>query len=306
MGVGMKEIVKITISLTAVCIAAALILGAVYTQTDRARKEIEKAEREEIVRGLLGFGHGKEAPADFAVYPVYRYVIEDPTAGTLLGYVLPVKDGKLSLAVIDLSGKPVKALPVTAKPDELTDAGSRDIAVRATLGGGSKATYAETFYISDLGGKRLGYVLPGVTQGFKTFVKLMVSLNPEFTVTGIAITESEEDPGLGAEIQQAYFRNQFIGKTVEMLRDLKVVKEPLPTDYVNVLEPDKTKKARLTAEQVKEIKQKHVKDDIYALTGATISSTAVTRGVKDTVRKFVYRYDILNKAVQEQNVQVAF
>lgn len=302
----MKEIVKITISLTAVCIAAALILGAVYTQTDRARKEIEKAEREEIVRNLLGFGHGKEAPADFAVYPVYRYVIDDPTAGTLLGYLLPLKEGKFALAVIDLSGKPVKVLPIDAKSGALSEPGSRDNAVRAALGGGAKATYAETFYISDLGGKRLGYVLPGVTQGFKTFVKLMVSLNPEFTVTGMAITESEEDPGLGAEIQQAFFRNQFIGKTVEMLRELKVVKEPLPADYLDVLEPEKTKKAGLTPEKVKEVKQKHLKDDIYALTGATISSRAVTRGVKDTVRKFVYRYDILKKAVQEQNVQVAF
>ncbi len=302
----MKEIVKITLSLTAVCIAAALILGAVYTQTDIARKQIEKAEREEIVRGLLGFGHGKEAPADFAVYPVYRYVIEDPTAGTLLGYILPLKEGKPALAIIDLSGKPVKTLPINANPNELTDPGSRDAAVRAALGAGSRATYAETFYISDLGGKRLGYVLPGVTQGFKTFVKLMVSLNPEFTVTGVAITESEEDPGLGAEIQQAYFRNQFIGKTLDMLKELKVVKEPLPTEYLDVLEPDKTKKGGLSPEQVKEIKQKHVKDDIYALTGATISSRAVTRGVQDTVRKFVYRYDILKKAVEEQNMQVAF
>ena len=54
----------------------------------------------------------------------------------------------------------------------------------------------------------------------------------------------------------------------------------------------------MTPEQIREIKQKHLKDDIYALTGATISSRAVTNGVKDTVRKFVYRLDILNDAHQ--------
>lgn len=302
----MKEIFKITASLTGVCIAAALILGAVYTQTTQARKDIEKKERQEIVQGLLGFGHGKKAPSDLTVYSVYRYVINDPSGRTLLGYLLPAKGGKLELLEIDLSGKAVKVLPVEAKPSELAEQSGRDRAVRAALPSGSKATYAETIYIADLGDKRLGYVLPGTTQGFKTFVKLMVSLNPKFTVTGVAVTESEEDPGLGAEIQQAYFRNQFVGKTLEILKNLKVIKEPLPSSYLDALDPEKAKKVGLSHKQVEEIREKHVKDDIYALTGATISSRAVTRGVKDIVRKFVYRFDILNKAIEQENVQTAF
>jgi len=80
----------------------------------------------------------------------------------------------------------------------------------------------------------------------------------------------------------------------------------LPTAYLDALEPAKGKKAGLTPEQMKEIRKKHVKDDIYALTGATISSRAVTRGVKNTVRKFVYRFDILKKAIEQEKVQVAF
>lgn len=302
----MKEILKITASLTAVCVAASLILGAVYTQTEHARKEIEKAEREEIIKSLLGFGHGHQPPADLAVQSVHRYVITDPSGKTVLGYVVPVKDGKFVLVEIDLQGKPLKVFPVDATPAQLAEAGTRDPAVIKALPPGTKAVYAETFYVADKGGARLGYVLPGVTQGFKTFVKLMVSLDPSFTVTGVAVTESEEDPGLGAEITQNYFRNQFVGKTLDMLATLKVVKEPLPSDYLEVLDPVKTKVAGLTPEQVKEIKQKHLKDDIYALTGATISSAALTRGVKDTVRKFVYRFDILKKAIDQEKVQAAF
>jgi Na+-translocating ferredoxin:NAD+ oxidoreductase subunit G len=302
----MKEILKITASLTAVCVAASLILGAVYTQTEHARKEIEKAEREEIIKSLLGFGHGHQPPADLAVYSVYRYVITDPSGKTFLGYVMQVKGEKFALVQIDLQGKPVKVFPIDATAAVLGEAGSRDPAVNKALPQGAKAVYAETFYIADKGGSRFGYVLPGVTQGFKTFVKLMVSLDPAFTVTGVAVTESEEDPGLGAEINQSYFKNQFIGKTLEMLTTLKVVKEPLPVDYLDALVPAKAKAAGLTPEQVKEIKQKHLKDDIYALTGATISSNALTRGVKDTVRKFVYRFEILKKAVDQEKVQAAF
>jgi electron transport complex protein RnfG len=134
----------------------------------------------------------------------------------------------------------------------------------------------------------------------------MVSLDPDFTVTGIAITESEEDPGLGAEIEQEYFRNQFKGKTLDMLKGLEVIKKPLPDEYLKALEPEKAKALGWEEAKIEEIRKKHVKDDIYALTGATISSRAVTKGVKDTVRKFVYRYDILKNAIKEKDVNVAF
>ncbi len=52
----MKEIIKITASLTAVCVAAALILGAVYAKTQHARKQIEAQMKEETRLSLLGFG----------------------------------------------------------------------------------------------------------------------------------------------------------------------------------------------------------------------------------------------------------
>jgi Na+-translocating ferredoxin:NAD+ oxidoreductase subunit G len=302
----MKEILKIVLSLTAVCVAAALILGAVFAKTNSLRKLNEEKEREETIQSLLGYGHGAKKPADLKIFDVYRYVITDDKGTTVLGYLLPLKEKGFTLAEIDLSGKPGKVIPVTGDAGQLADRGTRDAAVTAALPKGSKATYAETVSIADLGDKRLGYVIPGVTQGFKTFIKLMVSLNPEFTVTGVAVTESEEDPGLGAEIQQDYFKNQFVGKTVEILKGLKVIKEPLPTDYLDVLDPAKSKKLGLTQEQIREMKQKHEKDDIYALTGATISSRALTTGVKDTVRKFVYRLDILSDALKKDNLQVAF
>jgi electron transport complex protein RnfG len=134
----------------------------------------------------------------------------------------------------------------------------------------------------------------------------MVSLNPDFTVTGVAVTSAEEDPGLGAEIQKSFFRNQFVGKTLELLKKLTVVKEPLPPNYAAALDPAKAKAKGLTPEQVKEIKEKHLKDNIYALTGATISSRAMTNGVVSTVKKFVYRLDKLNEAIKKEQLSVAF
>jgi len=302
----MKEIVKIVLSLTTVCVAAALILGAVFAKTDHLRKVNEEKLREDTIQSLLGYGTGVKKPGDLKIFDVYRYVITDDKGTTVLGYLLPLKEKGFALAEIDLSGKPGKVIPVTANAAQLAEPSSRDAAINAALPKGSKATYAETLSIANLRDKRLGYVVPGSTQGFKEAIKLMVSLDPDFNVTGMAIVEAKEDPGLGAEIQQDYFRNQFVGKTVDLLKSLKVIKEPLPTDYLEVLEPAKAKKIGLTQDQIREIKQKHVKDDIYALTGATISSRAVTNGVKDTVRKFVYRLDILTGALKQDKLQVAF
>lgn len=302
----MKEILKITFSLTAVCVAAALILGAVFAKTEHYRKLNEEKMKEETIESLLGYGTGKKRPADLKIFSVYRYVIKSPEGKTVLGYLMPLKDKGYVLGEIDLSGKPGKVYQIKADAAQIAELATRDEAVKAALPKGSQVNCAQTLYVANLGDKRLGYVVPGVTQGFKTFVKLMVSLDPKFTVTGVAVTESEEDPGLGAEIQQNYFRNQFVGKTVEILRNLTVVKEPLPADYLPALEPSKAKKAGLTPEQIAKIKEKHLKDNIYALTGATISSRALTNGVKDTVRKFVYRVDILSKAIQQDKIQVAF
>jgi Na+-translocating ferredoxin:NAD+ oxidoreductase subunit G len=302
----MKEIIKITASLTAVCVVSALILGAVYAKTEHARHHIEEQMKEETRLSLLGFGPDEKAPSDLKIYSVYRYVLQDDKGQTLLAYLIPLKDKGYTLAEIDLEGKPGKVVEIKAEASELNDQGTRDKAIVAALPNGYKATYAETIYVADQGGKRLGYVLTGVTQGFKTFVSFMVSLTPEYTIKGVAVTKHEEDPGLGAEITQDYFKNQFIGKTADMLKTLDVVKEPLPADYLPALEPAKAKKAGLTPEQLKEIRAKHLKDNIYALTGATISSKALTVGVKGTVRKFVYRLGILNEVIKQDNLKVAF
>ena len=205
----MKEIVKIVLSLTAVCVAAALILGAVFAKTEHVRKENEEKLREETIQSLLGYGHGTRKPSDLKIFDVYTYVITDDKGTTVLGYLLPLKEKGFALVEIDLSGKPGKVIPVKAEPAQLAERGSRDKVIMGVLPKGSKATYAETLSIANLGDKRLGYVVPGVTQGFKEAIKMMVSLDREFTVTGIAITEAKEDPGLGAEIQQDFFRESI-------------------------------------------------------------------------------------------------
>ena len=302
----MKEIIKIVASLTAVCVAASLILGFVYAQTDHLRKQIEEKGHQETIQSLLVYGPGKKAPSDLKIYHVERYVVNRHDGSTVLGYLLPLKDHKYAFAEIDLNGKPGDIYPLKATSAQLSEPSSRDAAILAELPKGTKIKHAQTMYVADLGDKRLGYVVPGVTQGFKTFIKLMVSLDPQFTVTGVAVVHSEEDPGLGDEIKKDFFKNQYTGKTLDLLKKLTVVKDPLPPDYAIALDPEKAKKKGMSDEQAKQIKEQHLNDNIYALTGATISSKALTVGVVDTVKKFVYRLDILNEAIKDKSLSVAF
>lgn len=88
-----------------------------------------------------------------------------------------------------------------------------------------------------------GYVLQVAPSGsFGGGLVIMVGVNSDMTVSGVEIVESSETSGLGANAKKPVFRDQFTGKSGEV----KVTKDG---------------------------------GDIDALTGATITSRAVSAGV---------------------------
>jgi len=97
---------------------------------------------------------------------------------------------------------------------------------------------------------KIGYVVESFGKGYSSYINVLVSINNDFAVNRIKILHHAETPGLGDEIEKDYFLNQFEGKTVDHL----------------VVEKQETK------------------DNIQAITGATISSRAVT---EDAVRNAV-------------------
>ncbi len=97
----------------------------------------------------------------------------------------------------------------------------------------------------------IGYIVEGYGKGYSSFIHILASVDKDFVVKKISILGHGETPGLGDEIQKDYFLNQFEGKTVDTL---VVIKGETP-------------------------------DKIQAITGATISSRAVTEdGVKNGVK----------------------
>ena len=303
----MKDILTIIFRLTVSCLLAGIVMGATFIFTNKAKLHNAEVREQKVMLGLLGYSASKPAPASLKLHTVYRYLVNSGGESSL-GYLVPTGNGGEAGFVfvnLGLDGNFLGKEAVRLETHKAAEANERQAAIAAALGSTREARYVDQTIIATDNGKRLAYLLPGEFPGFKTFINVIVAIDPAFTVTGLEIMEHEEDPGLGGEIVQDYFRNQFRGKGFEALKKLGVAKEPLPEEYRRALENGRNG-GGISAEEVARIEANFSTKDIYALTGATISSKAVTSGVKGIVSKFAYRIGILDRVLQEQQIAVPF
>jgi electron transport complex protein RnfG len=298
----MNQILNITFRLTVSCLLAAVVMGSAFIVTNKAKKHNEHVREEKVIYSLLGYSAAEPAPESVDLHEIYRYVGTE--AGLqFIGYLVPAPHeaaAPFTFVALDLNGKLAWQKPVDASEDTIREAEDRQTAILAAIGPGKVINFAEQTIVVTDNGTRVAYLLGGKFPGFKTFINVMMALDPKYSLVGFEVLEHEEDPGLGAEIEQDYFKNQFKGKTFEILKGLKVVKEPLPADYQNALEGE------LDEAEVAKLMEQYKEQDIYALTGATISSKAVTDGLKGIAKKFAYRLDALDSVLKEQQIAVSF
>ncbi|MGD8352356.1 MAG: FMN-binding protein [Nitrospirota bacterium] len=105
-------------------------------------------------------------------------------------------------------------------------------------------------------GEAAGYIVETYGKGYSSYINVLVAVDPDFTVRKINILHQAETPGLGDEIMTEEFMGQYRGKDLDHLEVIKGETE----------------------------------DKIQALTGATISSRAVTSGVRDGVEMLREKY----------------
>jgi electron transport complex protein RnfG len=97
--------------------------------------------------------------------------------------------------------------------------------------------------------KPVGYVFTAASKGYGGNIMITVGVDQQKKVTGVKIGENKETPGLGSKTNNKSFLSQF-------------------TDFV-------------AGEPLKVVKSgKSKSEDIEAVSGATISSKAVTRAVQ--------------------------
>ena len=110
----------------------------------------------------------------------------------------------------------------------------------------------EGWFAARKAGSTVAYIVPSETKGYGGTIKMLVAVTAEGKVVDYSILEHNETPGLGDNAQKPAFRGQFAGKSAA---ELTVTKNPAD------------------------------KEAIQAMTGATISSRAVTKGVKQAVEE---------------------
>lgn len=104
------------------------------------------------------------------------------------------------------------------------------------------------------GNQTIAYVVPGESKGFGGEIKMLVAVDTQGKVINYDILKHNETPGLGDGANLPPFKQQFPGRSANLL---EVTKDP--TD----------------------------KEKIQAMTGATISSRAVTKGIKEADEKVI-------------------
>lgn len=99
------------------------------------------------------------------------------------------------------------------------------------------------------GSKLVGYVFSAVPKGYAGEMKITVGIDAAQKVTGVSIGENKETPGLGTKAAEPGFIGQYLGK--DRQKALQVVKRPPSAG-----------------------------NEIQAISGATITSKAVTSAVQ--------------------------
>ena len=119
---------------------------------------------------------------------------------------------------------------------------------------------------NDAQGGRVGWVIKAAGQGFADKIELLIGLDAESNqITGLYVLDQKETPALGNKIIEPAWRAQFAG--LWFSGPVRVVKVPLP-------------RTDAEAESLRK------KNQVAAVTGATVSSVSVANIVNRAVGQF--------------------
>jgi electron transport complex protein RnfG len=240
-----KDIFKITLNLAIIYIVGGVLLAGVYAKTSPIIFQKNKEEKEAALKAMMPM-HVKMRVPEGSVDKVLDVLpaIGEPERSEPEGGFITLD------AEVDLYKSTRKKLK-----SRLRKAGAVDIeeySVYETVKAGDwepRHKHAEYFEVPGEDGPA-GYIVETYGKGYSSYPNLYVAVDLDFNVKKIEVLGHGETPGLGDEIETDWFKNQYRGKTLEQL----------------------------------EVVKGDAGDKVQAITGATISTRAVTDGVRDAVK----------------------
>ncbi len=122
------------------------------------------------------------------------------------------------------------------------------------------------YYQATSGGQTIADIAETTGKGYSSYIKMLVALSPDMKISDVKILDMNETPGLGDQVLEKSFLDQFKGKSLSQIVLIKG----------------------------------ETKENIQAVSGATYSSRGVTNGVKDAVQMLVEKYGAgIKTAAQE-------
>ena len=271
---GRSEIVRITVTMTVVCALAGLVLGAAFVATHRYRESADRRTERRAILDLL------QLDSAAAVIEVRQFF--SPGRREVIYRTAPLGAVAEREIVFGLDGRLVASGAAATRGTRRGEAGEAPALI--PLG----RTFA-----AFRGGTPAGFVVEGESRGYKNRIRFFVALTPGFEIAGVRVVEHEEDPGLGAEVATPAFQGQYLGRAAADLEALEVTKDPMPEDWRAALATVGRAPRDAWRERHAALLARERGKPVYAVTGATISSRALTDGVRETVDHFRRRWALL-------------
>ena len=136
----------------------------------------------------------------------------------------------------------------------------------------------------DTSGEVLGYAAAAEAQGYGGKVQLMVGMDARGQeIIGMKIVQQSETPGLGSRIEEPEFLQQFVGRTPENVR-LEGANSIQAITGATISSTAVVNATRNAAEKIRNARPEGA-NSIQAITGATTSSTPVVDATRNAVEK---------------------
>ncbi|MBO7543691.1 FMN-binding protein [bacterium] len=137
----------------------------------------------------------------------------------------------------------------------------------------------EYYEVFDEGKNVIGYELLYSVGGYQSRIKVLTGIEPDGKVVAIRVLEQAETPGLGAEVDALPSNQSLLCAFVSLF-------SPEPEKEESNIPWFQAQFSGKTPEDLIVVKTKDPKH-ITALSGATITSTAVTKAVKEPIELFL-------------------
>jgi len=276
---GRSEIVRITVTMTVVCALAGLVLGAAFVATHRYRESADRRTERRAISDLLQL--------DSAATVVEVRQLFAPGRREVIYRTAPLGAAAEREIVFGIDGRLVASGTAATGGTGRGEAGAaRDDDAPALIPLGR-------MFVAFRGGTPAGFVVEGESRGYKNRIRFFVALTRGFEIAGVRVVEHEEDPGLGAEVATPAFQGQYLGRAAADLEALEVTKDPMPEDWRAALATIGRTPLDAWRERHAALLARERANPVYAVTGATISSRALTDGVRETVDHFRRRWELL-------------